>query len=218
MSSSFIAACSTAPVLPHKPILQEYGTTTVRAVERADSFDPLVYCGGDGVFACPQPTAKTAYTAPAHAPAQNPAAFIQDAARMLTESHETQTSLTNVLFDFNQHVLTRAAQQSLVDMMPMLKGRTLELAGFTDSIGGEKYNDRLALARANAVRTFLVTQGLDASVLTMTGEGICCYVAPNNSDESRHRNRRVEIRLKNVLAPEGAQTSAYPSAPNSTYR
>lgn len=118
-----------------------------------------------------------------------------------------------MLFDFNKSVLTPRAQQDLKALIPVLRGKALLLAGFTDSIGKEGYNDKLALARSETVRQFLISNGLTANPITIQGEGVCCYVAPNDSDESRRLNRRVEIRLKGAKALEGANApTLQPSA------
>lgn len=207
-SSATITACSSAPTPASKrPALQEFDTTTVPAADRHDKYDPLVYCGGTGPYGCPQPTQKTVRAKPAPAPIEQPPSPVFASNAGAPTGAADMEAFSDVLFDFNKSVLTPTAQQDLRALSSVLKGRTLQLAGFTDSVGGEAYNDRLALARANAVRDFLVSRGLDAGAISTIGEGVCCYVASNSSDESRRLNRRVEIRLKRVSASEGAESS-----------
>lgn len=210
VSSAFITACSTNTPLPSKrPALQEFDTTTVPAVAREDKYDPLIYCesGANGPYGCPLPTSKTAKVAFAPAPYNVPKPVLNVPQGTMDEP------ISDVLFDFNKSVLTPRAQQDLKALIPVMRGKALLLAGFTDSIGREGYNDKLALARAEAVRLFLRENGLTANPITIQGEGVCCYVAPNDSDDSRRLNRRVEIRLKGAKALEGADApTLQPSA------
>ncbi len=69
----------------------------------------------------------------------------------------------------------------------------VEIAGHTDSVGGEAYNLRLSEARSAAVRNYLITAGVDASRMTSRGYGFSRSVGDNNSTEGRASNRRVEM-------------------------
>jgi outer membrane protein OmpA-like peptidoglycan-associated protein len=203
---SAISACSSSPKLPTKPTLQNFDSTTVSARERVDRFDPLVYCGADGALRCPSVTPKTAYVPPPPpAPVVDANVVMRDALTQLApaapadirveEQKKTVPVFSNVLFDFNKSDLSPAAQAQLRAMAQDLKGKGVLLAGFTDGIGAEAYNHKLALARARAVLSFLKEIGFPDKSLEIQGQGVCCYVAPNDSDESRRLNRRVEIRL-----------------------
>jgi OmpA-OmpF porin, OOP family len=70
----------------------------------------------------------------------------------------------------------------------------LELIGYTDSKGSEKLNKKLSLARAQAVKQYLVDTGIAADRITVHGAGSSNPVADNNTLEGRAKNRRVEIR------------------------
>lgn len=88
-----------------------------------------------------------------------------------------------------------AAQRLLMEILTDLRTKRIELRGFTDALGGEGYNDQLALRRARQVQQYLIEHGIPGPAITINGDGKCCYVSPNESDESRRRNRRVEIHL-----------------------
>lgn len=71
--------------------------------------------------------------------------------------------------------------------------RRITIAGHTDSIGSDEYNKQLSLARAQSVRDYLRRRGIDASRMKTEGYGKTRPMAPNESDEGRALNRRVEI-------------------------
>jgi outer membrane protein OmpA-like peptidoglycan-associated protein len=72
-------------------------------------------------------------------------------------------------------------------------GLKIQLEGHTDSIGGDEYNMKLSDQRANAVRDYLVEQGVPGSTVTAVGLGKASPVASNATDAGRQRNRRVEM-------------------------
>ncbi|MEO0232818.1 MAG: OmpA family protein, partial [candidate division WOR-3 bacterium] len=66
--------------------------------------------------------------------------------------------------------------------------------GHTDSIGSDSYNMSLSQARAEAVRSYLITRhGIDPARLIARGYGETMPIAPNTSREGRAQNRRVEF-------------------------
>ena len=67
--------------------------------------------------------------------------------------------------------------------------------GHTDSVGSDTYNQRLSLRRADAVKAYLVSRGLDAARLYTEGKGESMPAASNASAEGRARNRRVIIEV-----------------------
>lgn len=226
VSIAFIAAtsvgCTSSPKLVAKPSLEELRTTSAVARLPVDRYDPLVYCGGSGAMRCPDVTAKTLDDTPAAmpvaaAPSQG-AAFMREAAGRLMLGGAGQGGAAPVrvirfdanmfLFDFNQAVLRPKAKTVLAAAVQELQGRPLTIAGFTDAIGSDPYNEKLALRRAEAVRDYLVGLGLPANQISLKGEGRCCYVASNDTEDGRQQNRRVEIRVEAAAAPEGAAATA----------
>ena len=71
--------------------------------------------------------------------------------------------------------------------------RSLEVDGYTDSIGSDAYNEKLSLRRANAVKEYLQQHGVAASRMTVKGFGKSNPVASNATPEGRAQNRRVEL-------------------------
>ncbi len=71
----------------------------------------------------------------------------------------------------------------------------VEISGHTDSDGSAKYNQKLSLMRARSITTYLVKQGVGASRLTSAGYGETRPIAPNNTDENKARNRRIEFKI-----------------------
>jgi len=69
----------------------------------------------------------------------------------------------------------------------------VEIGGHTDSQGSDSFNKSLSLKRANAVKSYLTTAGIDASRLTPKGLGATQPIASNDSALGRAANRRVEV-------------------------
>jgi OOP family OmpA-OmpF porin len=67
------------------------------------------------------------------------------------------------------------------------------IAGYTDDQGSEEENGRIAWRRAETVASYLKEQGLPAERLVIGGRPRCCYLASNETDEGRARNRRAEV-------------------------
>jgi outer membrane protein OmpA-like peptidoglycan-associated protein len=73
------------------------------------------------------------------------------------------------------------------------QGLRLQVEGHTDSIGTDEYNRRLSEQRAEAVRDYLVAQGISSEAITSSGFGKSEPVASNDTPEGRQQNRRVEL-------------------------
>jgi OmpA-OmpF porin, OOP family len=74
-------------------------------------------------------------------------------------------------------------------------GSPVEIAGHTDSIGTDEYNQGLSQRRVDSVREYLVAKGVDGTKLTAKGYGESQPIADNATAEGRARNRRVELRV-----------------------
>jgi OOP family OmpA-OmpF porin len=73
----------------------------------------------------------------------------------------------------------------------------VEIRGYTDSSGSDALNLRLSQERADAVKTYLVERGVDASRLVAKGYGEADPIANNDTPEGRTQNRRVEMHRLN---------------------
>ena len=102
-----------------------------------------------------------------------------------------------VNFEFNSEKLTQAAKENLDQFAkalldPRLSGEKFEIDGHTDAVGAEQYNQGLSERRANAVVSYLASQGLDPSLLIAKGFG---KTKPRVANPYSAENRRVETHL-----------------------
>lgn len=103
-----------------------------------------------------------------------------------------------VEFEPGSAVLRPVAVPILDEMaaaMAKLKGRRFEVIGHTDALGQRPGNVSLSLARAQAVKAYLVGKGLPADSIATSGMGPDRPVAPNDTEAGRARNRRIEFRV-----------------------
>ena len=108
------------------------------------------------------------------------------------------TFAADAFFDFNKAVLKPEAKAKLDDLTGKLKGITLEViiaVGHTDAIGGDPYNQKLSVKRAESVKAYLVTKGIEPNRIYTEGKGKKQPVADNKTAEGRAKNRRVEIEV-----------------------
>lgn len=106
--------------------------------------------------------------------------------------------LRGVNFDNDQAVLTLAARAILDDIANSMKNQSnirVEIGGHTDSNGSDTYNQMLSQERAESVRQYLISHGVESARLTAQGYGESKPVASNDTAEGRAENRRVEFKL-----------------------
>ena len=89
----------------------------------------------------------------------------------------------------------RAILDEMANALLKLKGRKVDIIGHTDSVGLRATNQGLSQARAEAVKAYLASHGINGDLLTALGQGPDRPVASNDSAEGRARNRRIEFRL-----------------------
>lgn len=102
-----------------------------------------------------------------------------------------------VEFEPGSAMLTAAGQAVLDDVagvMRQMHERRFEIIGHTDSMGARASNLALSAARADAVKTYLVSKGIQPAVLSVSGAGPDRPVVSNGTPEGRARNRRIEVR------------------------
>jgi len=80
--------------------------------------------------------------------------------------------------------------------------RTAAIEGYTDSMGSDEMNQSLSQRRADAVKGYLVGQGVSSERLSASGRGENSPVADNESAAGRQQNRRVEVVISPVAAPQ----------------
>lgn len=123
-------------------------------------------------------------------------------------------NMSDVLFDTGKYTLKPDTKISLAKVAGILQaypGLKLQVEGYTDSVGGDEYNQKLSENRADAVRDFLVTQGVQADNISATGYGKAKPVADNATASGRAQNRRVNLVVSGDAI--GVQQSSPDSAP-----
>jgi OOP family OmpA-OmpF porin len=143
--------------------------------------------------AAPAEPAKPATPAPAPAKPAEPAKPAPSSVR------QSVVIQADALFDFDKSVVRPDGKRAIDDALGKLNGVDVEMViatGHTDSVGTERYNQRLSERRANAVKEYLVSKGVPASKITTIGKGESQPVATNKTAEGRQKNRRVDIEFK----------------------
>jgi outer membrane protein OmpA-like peptidoglycan-associated protein len=105
-------------------------------------------------------------------------------------------NMSDVLFDTGKYDLKPGAREKLAKISGIIlahPGLKLEVEGHTDSVGSDDYNQVLSEKRANAVRDFLVQEGISPASITARGLGKYDPVASNDTAIGRQMNRRVEM-------------------------
>ncbi len=151
--------------------------------------------GCDGAIAAPKaapaPAPKAAPAAPA--PAAKPAAPAPAPA-----AATKVTYAADAFFDFDKSALKKEGKAKLDDLVGKVKGISLEViiaVGHTDSVGSDAYNQKLSVRRAEAVKAYLVSKGIEKNRVYTEGKGEKQPVADNKTAAGRAKNRRVEIEV-----------------------
>ena len=104
----------------------------------------------------------------------------------------------DAFFDFDKADLKPEGKAKLDDLADKVKGLTLEVViavGHTDAKGTDAYNQKLSVKRAEAVKAYLVSKGIEKNRVYTEGKGEKQPVADNKTKEGRAKNRRVEIEV-----------------------
>jgi OOP family OmpA-OmpF porin len=102
----------------------------------------------------------------------------------------------DVLFAFDSSTIRETAKPTLAKVVRALANnpdKTLSVTGHTDSVGSDEYNQGLSERRAAAVKRYLVQSGIEENRVTTYGRGETQPLVPNESEEARMMNRRVEL-------------------------
>jgi adhesin transport system outer membrane protein len=104
----------------------------------------------------------------------------------------------DTLFDFDKYTLKTEGKREIDTLVSKIKDSKFDIlvaVGHTDSVGSDTYNQRLSLRRAEAVKAYLVSVGIDRQRIRVEGKGESQPVADNATPEGRAKNRRVEIEV-----------------------
>ena len=154
--------------------------------------------GCDGEVKPPAPApAPAPAPRPAPAPAPAPAPKAAPAAPAAPVS-EKVTYAADAFFDFDKAVVKKEAKAKLDDLVGKTGAIALEViiaVGHTDSVGADAYNQKLSVRRAEAIKAYLVSKGIEKNRIYTEGKGEKQPVADNKTAEGRAKNRRVEIEV-----------------------
>lgn len=103
--------------------------------------------------------------------------------------------LDGILFESGSATIDPASNERLdrvVEYMTHMTGARIRIAGHTDNVGNPQRNRTLSQSRAEAVRSYLVSHGIDGSRVEAVGYGDTQPVAPNDTEAGRTQNRRIE--------------------------
>lgn len=137
------------------------------------------------------PPAPAAAATPAPVPAPAPAV-------VPAPTSEKVTFAADAFFDFDKATLKPDGREKLDDLAGKIGGINLEViiaVGHTDSVGNDAYNQRLSIQRAEAVKAYLTSKGIEKNRVYTEGKGEKQPVADNKAADGRQKNRRVEIEV-----------------------
>ncbi len=115
---------------------------------------------------------------------------------------DTKLTLKNITFESNSAELSASSYIELnrvIKLMTDNKGIKIEISAHTDDVGSETYNLKLSNRRATSVVNYLIEHNISNSDLIAKGYGESAPLVPNISDENRALNRRVELKIIDVL-------------------
>ena len=113
-----------------------------------------------------------------------------------------RTFQAETLFDFDKAVIKPAGKKALDGLLDKLKDVNLEViivVGHTDWIGTEAYNMKLGARRAEAVKAYFISKGIDKTRVYTESKGETQPIASNKTAAGRAQNRRVEVELVGVV-------------------
>jgi OOP family OmpA-OmpF porin len=112
--------------------------------------------------------------------------------------NKVEIAARNIFFANASFKLLNTSNKALNDIAKIMKddpNLKLTIDGHTDNVGTADYDMKLSQNRANSVKSYLVSKGIDASRMIATGYGSTKPVADNKTSKGRAKNRRVEMKL-----------------------
>ena len=106
--------------------------------------------------------------------------------------------LEDILFEYDKAVLQESSMPQLNELAEYLNSNQqyyINIMGHTDSRGSKAYNLKLSEDRALSIKNYLIQQGIQDTRITSIGKGSGFPIVPNDSEENRKINRRVEIKI-----------------------
>jgi type IX secretion system PorP/SprF family membrane protein len=169
---------------------------------------------GDGTQKTPGPNPSTATATPDAGPSitKIPAIEITEVNPVPEKDRGASAAAGNISFDpllvekitlhfrfeYNSTDLDEDTEEFLDELIRTMQENeklSVMITGHTDNVGSAHLNHRLSLKRAEAVKAYLLKQGIDLPRITTEGKGLTEPLNGNSTDEERALNRRVEIKL-----------------------
>ena len=206
--------CQPCPACPPPPVVMTVPTTlTVVVTDKCTGtkLDSSVIVSGEGVnektLASPTGTVKTAWPAGTYKVTASAKGYDTKSAVALVYAEKDNVVeigiykhlvlKDTVYFAFNKDVILEKSHPVLDDVVQQIKAlcefTKITVEGHTDSVGTPEYNIRLSQRRAESVRAYLVSKGVDGAKLEAKGYGLTRPIASNDTDEGRATNRRVDF-------------------------
>jgi outer membrane protein OmpA-like peptidoglycan-associated protein len=113
-------------------------------------------------------------------------------------TEEQIITLEPIYFDFDKSTIKPVSYPVLDQVAQVMRDRPtviVRVEGHTDSVGSDKYNQRLSERRAHAVVKYLIGKGIESNRLQAAGFGESRPIAPNETPEGRAKNRRTEFHI-----------------------
>jgi outer membrane protein OmpA-like peptidoglycan-associated protein len=120
-------------------------------------------------------------------------------------------NMSDVLFDFDQATLKPETREKLARVSGILltyPSLHLSVEGHTDSVGTDEYNQKLSERRADAVRDYLTSNGINSDNVSAVGLGKADPVASNDTVAGRQQNRRVEMVVSGDIIGQSVESPA----------
>lgn len=168
---------------------------------RNANWTPATAAPGCGPAPAPAPAPAPVVAPPPAPPA--PAVAPRAAPAPQAPAASKVTYAADAFFDFDKATLKPAGKAKLDDLVGKVKGINLEViiaVGHTDNVGSDVYNQKLAVKRAESVKAYLVSKGIEKNRIYTEGKGEKQPVADNKTTEGRGKNRRVEIEVVGTRA------------------
>lgn len=123
------------------------------------------------------------------------------------EVKEFTGTIPGIEFDFNKATIKPSSRPTLdraIEILEEYPDIKVHIIGHTDDVGTPEFNQQLSEQRAEAVKKYLVDGGIDASRITTEGRGATDPQAPNDNEENRAKNRRIEFEVVERKRPDEA--------------
>lgn len=115
----------------------------------------------------------------------------------VTFSANAQFTMKKIIYFKNNEHRLHTESQVLIDSICKKIGidpeARIEITGYTDNVSSDRYNLKLSLKRADAVKEYFLKKNINEEIITVKGLGKENPAVPNDTEHNKSKNRRVEI-------------------------